>query len=397
MSDEYRYHLSGKKIRSNPHPTYHRMRQDDPAYRIFDPLHHKYAWYFTRYEDCVALLKDKRLLKSPKAADPSSAEPNPDDYGIDSLMLYQDPPDHTRLRSLVHQAFTKKAIDQLAEKIEAHAKQLLDEMEGMRKVDLIESYCFPLPMLTISEMLGMPKKDLKRFRTWTQAIIKMNTTMSRDAAAAEFLEYCQHIIAERRKSPSDDILSGLILANDDGNTLSNQELTSMILMLLAAGHETVINLIGNGMLLLMEHPDQMAKLKANPDLIDTAVEEIMRYNGPVDCTSTRVAPEDMELNGVKISKGELVFGLVLAANRDPEIFEDPDRFDITRDPNPHISFGGGIHYCIGAPLGRLEGSIAIHRLIERFPNIRTNLFFKKLKWTKSISLHGLRELPVKLR
>ena len=172
----------------------------------------------------------------------------------------------------------------------------------------------------------------------------------------------------------------------------------MVLMLLGAGHETVINLIGNGMHLLMQHRADMERLKTNPELVSTTVEEIMRFNGPVDASSVRYAPEDLELNGVQIKKGEMVFALVLAANRDPEVFENPDHFDITRNPNPHISFGSGIHYCIGAPLARMEGAIAINRLIERFPKIRLNLGFrKKLKWSPSISLHGLKRLPVTLR
>ncbi len=361
-----------------------------------DPIYKCPAWFFTRHQDCVNVLKDKRILKSLQADQPHSSCPMSSSADIHGSLLYTDPPDHTRLRAIVHQAFTKEAVSALAPKIEEIAESLLTDMAGSSEVDLIESFTYLLPLTVICELLGLPKEDRRRIRVWTQSLGHIDVEADLEQSAREFSDYMDDIIQQRRQSPKEDILSGLILANEDDSQLSDAELMHMVFFLLISGHETLTHLLSNGIATLSQHPDQFAMLKNDPELISGAVEELLRYEGPFDCSSYRYAPEDMELNGVQIRKGELIYALVLAANRDPEVFDDPDRFDITRSPNPHISFGGGIHFCLGTHLARLEANIGLRALITYFPDIRLAVKPEKLEWLPSIMIHGVKRLPVKL-
>jgi cytochrome P450 PksS len=284
----------------------------------------------------------------------------------------------------------------LRPRIHSIANNLLDEMGDHGRGDLIEHYAFPLPMTVIAEMLGIPAADRDQFRRWTKLLLFGGNPGEDFTALMEFAGYMNNMIHERREKPQEDIISALVQAEEGGDKLDHMELLSMLFLLLVAGHETTVNLIGNGTLALLQHPDQLEKLRQNPDLIKPAVEEILRYNGPVDITTTRWTFDDVEIGGTVIPKGEAVWAALLAANRDPAQFENPDVFDITRDPNKHIGFGNGIHYCVGAPLARLEGAIALNALVQRLPDLELAIPQDDLHWTTGVLIiHGMLEMPVR--
>ena len=322
------------------------------------------------------------------------AEPDPIFEAVNRHMLNLDPPDHTRLRALVHKAFTPKVIEELRPRIAQIAHDLLDEMAASNAGDLIEAFAFPLPVTVIAELLGIPAADRDKFRRWTKALLESDSESESRDSAMEFGMYMNALADERHANPRSDILSNLVHAEEQGDRLDRMELLSMLFLLLVAGHETTVNLIGNGTLALLTHPDQHAKLRDNPALIGTAVEEILRYNGPVETPTIRFAMEDVDWDGYRISTGDMLMPSLLGANRDPAMFPDPDKFDITRNPNPHVAFGYGIHFCLGAPLARMEGAIAINALLARFPNLRLDASPDTLEWSDQLLIHGLRTLPV---
>lgn len=398
------YHIWRQSTRANPQAVWNRIRDEDPIHRAIGPVSGNTFWFFTRYDDCVSVLKDQRFGKefrkhlTPEQVRRFSGDPEEESAfaAVNRHMLNLDPPDHTRLRGLVHKAFTPRMVENLRPRIAQIANELLDEMEGKSEVDLKESFAFPLPITVIAEMLGIPPTDRDKFRTWTNALLFGVDIESGTSAVMEFAMYIHNMIDEYQANPQDNILSALVQAEDDGETLERDELLSMVFLLLVAGHETTVNLIGNGILALIQHRDQMDKLKADPTLIKTAVEEMLRFNGPVEAPTMRWAFEDVEISGVTIPKGDPVLPILLAANRDPAYFDNPNTFDITRDPNRHIAFGQGIHYCVGAPLARLEGAIAINALLARFPNIDLAVPAELLTWTGNLLIHGLNTLPVRL-
>src|SRR5215813_1835495 len=312
---------------ADPYPTYHRLRSEDPVHH--SPLG---FWVLTRYEDVVAALRDPRLAKEAIASFVAArfGSPMP---AMGLSMLDRDPPDHTRLRGLVSKAFTPRVIEQLRPHIQGIVNRLLDKVEGEPGMDLIEQFAYPLPVIVICEMLGVPVAE--------------RSMHARHALAVYFRE----LIAERRAAPRDDMLSGLIAAEEAGDKLTEDELLATSILLLVAGHETTVNLIGNGTLALLRHPDQLERLRRDPGLITSAVEELLRYDGPVQRTA-RVPSEDIAIGDRVIPKGELVMPFIGAADRDPAQFPDPDRLDIGRADNRHIAFGWGIHFCLGAPLAR---------------------------------------------
>jgi cytochrome P450 len=313
---------------------------------------------------------------------------------INEMMLNQDPPDHTRLRGLVHKAFTPARVRDLQPRIEQIADDLLDAMRNKTEGDLIEDYALPLPITVISEMLGIPVADRDKFRRWTQAILigSMDSMMS----IMEFVQYMNEKIEERRKQDTGDILSALVHAEEEGDKLEHMELLSMIFLLLVAGHETTVNLIANSALSLLTYPDQMQKLQDKPNLIRNTIEEVLRFQGPVDAALNRWAAEHIELDdGRVIEPGDVIIPLLLGANRDPDVFDNPDTFDITRDPNPHLAFGHGIHFCLGAPLARMEGLIAVPKLLERFPKLELNVDPGTLEWGPTLILRSLSALPLR--
>ena len=399
------YAIWNPQHRANPQALYAQIRAEAPVYRAIGPVSGNPFWFITGYESAVSALKDPRLGKEaekhlpPHLIDRWRGGGEADDTFamLNRHLLNMDPPDHTRLRGLVHKAFTPRMVEDLRERIQQIADTLLDTMHG--PVDLLESYAFPLPITVIAELLGVPVRDQDRFRAWTRALLFATDQQQAGLAAMEFNSYMQALLDERQADPQDDLLSALLQAEEDGDKLDRLELMGMIFLLLVAGHETTVNLIGNGTLALLQHPEQRADFLAHlddPAVVKSTIEEMLRYNGPVETATLRIAFEDVTLDGVTIPRGDGVLVVLVAANRDPAIFPDPDRFDIRRDPNKHIAFGNGIHYCLGAPLARLEGQIALPALFKRFPDLQLNTPVESLAWNENLLLHGMQALPVRL-
>jgi cytochrome P450 len=381
---------------ADPYPMYHRLRAEDPVHH--SPLG---FWVLTRYPDVMTMLRDPRLTKEPIAAFVAARFGVAVPPGIGLSMLDRDPPDHTRLRGLVSKAFTPRALEGLRPHIQQIVDGLLDEAQRRGSMDLIEEFAYPLPVRVICEMLGVPVKDHERFKQWGLDIARgldaimlgpESEVAVRSVAGRRALSnYFRELIAERRSAPRDDMLSALIAAEEAGDKLNEEELLATCILLLVAGHETTVNLIGNGTLALLRHPAELRRLRENPGLITTAVEELLRFDGPVQRTA-RIPSEDITIGGVTIGKGEMVMPFLGAADRDPAQFSDPDRLDITRADNRHIAFGMGIHFCLGAPLARMEGQIAINTLLARLPKLA--LATDRPRFRQSLTLRGLETLPV---
>jgi cytochrome P450 len=380
---------------ADPYPTYHRLRAEDPVH--LSPLG---FWVLTRYEDVVTALRDPRFAKEAIAAYVAArfgAAPP----GLGLSMLDRDPPDHTRLRGLVSKAFTPRVVEQLRPHIQQIVDGLLDRAEPAGAMDLIEDFAYPLPVIVICEMLGVPIADRERFKAWGLDIARGldalwlppdSPIIQRSVTARRALsDYFRGLIAERRAAPRADMLSALLAAEERGDTLGEDELLATCILLLVAGHETTVNLIGNGALALLRHPAEMERLRERPDLIASAVEELLRFDGPVQRTA-RIPSEDVVIGGRTIAKGEMVMPFIGAADRDPAQFRDPDRLDIGRTDNRHIAFGWGIHFCLGAPLARVEGQIAINTLVGRLPKLA--LATDRPEYRQSLTLRGLTALPV---
>ena len=388
------YNPLAARMAEDPYPEYAKLRARSPVHRS----RLMNAWVFSRYADVDTVLRDHRSFSN----DPRKRElprrqqatlPTPDDY----TLLFLDPPDHTRLRALVNRAFTRRAVNALEPHIRGLMETLLDD-EDPSGFDLMEAVANPLPVIVIAEMLGVPPEDRARFRTWSnrRARLLEPTITARErevgAEAGKALsEYFLSIIKARRAAPQDDIVSALVQAEEEGDVLTEHEMVNMLRLLLVAGNETTTNLIGNGMLALLRHPGELERLREDPSLIPAAVEELLRFDSPVQ-TDFRGVLQDCEVNGFPVKRGESLVLLIGSANRDPAVFDDPDRLDVTRGQGSHISFGRGIHHCIGAPLARLEGRIALEVLLERFASIR--LLSEPPKYRNGIVLRGLESLPV---
>ncbi|MET3576731.1 cytochrome P450 [Bhargavaea ullalensis] len=306
-------------------------------------------------------------------------------------------PEHKRLRNLVSSAFTPKMINGMRDRIQEIADELLDEMEGKERVDLIDEFAFPLPIIVICEILGIPAEDRDNFRIWSNAMIEgSGGDYAGDIGQhmQAFVEYLGKRFAMLREHPADDLISRLIIAEEEGDRLTEQELYGVVSLLIIAGHETTVNLISNGVMTLLQHPDQLKLLKEQPDLIKKAVEEILRFEGPVEFSTSRWAGEDLEFKGQLMKKGDLVIIILNSADHDPEKFDDPEVFDITRKKSVHLAFGFGIHTCLGAPLARLEGEIAISSFFNRFPESRLGTAPDELEWRPGMIVRGVKELPV---
>lgn len=398
-----KYPLFASATRANPQAVYEQMRQQDPIWMGYGPMSSNRFWFFTNYEDVVAILKDQRFGKNARTSLPPQLlkkfmplDPDPTFEAINRHLLNLDQPDHTRLRNLVHKGFTPRNVQDLLPRIQQIADDLLDQMADTPQTDLISAYAFVLPITVIAEMLGVHAEKRDKFREWTHLLLFGTDEDAARFAVLEFVQYVNELIEEREREEKDDILSALVRSEIDGDTMDRMELLSMVFLLLVAGHETTVNLIGNGMLALFQHPDQLALLRDNPALIDSAIEEMLRWNGPVETPTTRWAFEDIEYKGYHIQQGDIVLPSLLAANRDPHIFDHPNTFDIQRTPNKHIAFGHGIHFCLGAPLARMEGTIAIKSLLARYPHIQQDIATEKLIWNESLLLHGMKALPVRL-
>ena len=390
-----------KSFQVDPYPEYRRLREKDPCHRSLLSG----GWVLTCYEHITAVLTDRRFLVDDRKQ-PSYAKWRErlvkvgaiDEDDVDTpSMLRLDPPDHTRLRSLVSKAFTPRAVEALRPRVEEIVRDQLDAVAANGGMDVIRDLAYPLPVTVIAEMMGVPAEDREQFKRWSdEAILALgvgtpeNVRRSR-TAAKELAAYFARFVDERRREPREDVLSILLTAEEAGDNLSTEEVFSTCNLILIAGHETTTNLIGNGLLALLRHPDQFEALRDDPSLAASAVEELLRYDSPVQLTA-RFALEDIELEGHTIKAGQQVALLLGAANRDPAHFADADHFDITRESNDHVSFSNGIHFCLGAALARLEAEIAVPAMLEHFPNMR--LATEELSWHENIVLRGLKSLPV---
>src|SRR5215203_870517 len=388
MSQPPRVNLFDPVFKADPYPTYARLRSSAPVHRATLP-DGRGVWLITRYEDVLAVLKDERFVKNWRSAltPEQRAEIPPIPEVMKPLsrnMLDTDPPDHERLRALVSKAFTPRLIERMRPRVQAIADGLLDAVQDRGGMDLIDDYAFPLPITVIAELLGVPAEDRNNFREWSDAAVSGNASQ----------EYLEEILIPHMQAFTDYLVSALVQAEEAGDKLSEDELLGMVFLLLVAGHETTVNLIGNGVLALLQHPDQLRKLKDDPSLIKPAVEELLRYDGPVETSTERFAREDVDMGRTVIPRGEMVLVVLAAADHDPERFSDPDNLDITRTDNRHLAFGKGIHHCLGAPLARMEGQIAISTLLRRMPKLRLKESPQSLSWRSGMVLRGLQGLPV---
>ena len=397
--------LNSKEFANNKYEYYKWMREESPV------LHSKISiidtYILSRYDDCVNLLKDPRFVRNRTTATGGSRLPFPMPKSVGFMvhsMINEDDPDHRRLRNLVHQAFTRHSLEKMSARIEELTNDLLDQAEAKSRtagaVDLKEAYALPIPVTVIQEMVGVDDEDMPKFKDGLSALtggfsgLKMLRTFFWDMPRLS--KFVRKLIDRKRSNPKDDILTKLIQAEDEGQKLSEDELVAMIFLLIIAGYETTVQLITNGTLTLLQHPDQLEKLRANPDLIDSAVEEILRYSGPVHRTKPGYALKDLTLHGVTIPKGATVMPFLGAANRDPAVFKNPDVFDIERFPNKHLGFGSGIHTCLGAPLARMETKIALINLLKRNPNLRLAVDSSELEIEVRPGWHTYKTLPVVL-
>lgn len=384
---------------ADPFPLYRELRQEGPVRRavIQGELE---AWLVTRYEDGLAALTDPRLSSDVRdASDPRLMErlPKTERDSMIRTMLRADPPDHTRLRRLVSKAFTARRVAELEPRVQAVADELIDAIIPAGRADLVEDYALPLPVTVISELLGVPVRDRFDFQRWTDDMVLQGPRppdpAKIEAAWQHMHAYLTALLESKRAHPGDDLLSALITTHDEEQRLDRHELVAMAFLLLVAGYITTVNLIGNGMAALLTHPQQLRLLREDPELLPSAIEEFLRYDGPVNPGIARFAREDLTIAGVAIPRGATVVVASAIADRDPARFADPDRLDITREDNAHLAFGHGIHYCLGAPLARLEGRIAIGTALRRLPGLTLAVPAEELRWRPRV-LRGPSRLPV---
>jgi hypothetical protein len=399
---------SSPEVQANPHPWLARLRREAPIHRQVE-RNGGVSWILTRHRDCVAVLRDPSwsASKFPAAALQTIAADPAAPFSVVArtalaMMLLKDGTDHARLRGLVNKAFTPRVVAELRPRVQAIADELLDAAARRGELDAIADLGLPLPVIVIAELLGVPLEDRALLKRWSDALVTFLDGTIREkglaesaSACVEMRVYMERLFAERRARPRDDLISRLLAAREVDDRLSDDELFSTVVLILAAGHETTTNLIGNGLYTLLRHPNELAKLRAHPELIATAVEELLRFEPPVTATSRIPAARDTRsLLGVAIGPDDEASLMLAAANRDPEVFPEPDRLDLARSDNRHLSFGFGAHFCLGAALARLEGQIALGSAIARFPSMK--LVDETPRWRPGIVLRGLVRLPVRL-
>lgn len=384
--------LARPRFKANPYPFYARLRAEAPVCRtrfLGQP-----AWLVSRYDDVHMLLKDDRLVKDwPPATRWLHFVAGP----ITRHMLNTNAPNHARLRTLVHKAFTPGLVERLRERVQSICNKLLDTLETNGSVDLMSRYALPLPLTIISELLGIPIEERRRFHARSRSSLSPSTILGVLRAVPDqrlLVSQMRKIVAQRRREPQDDLVTALVHAEEEGDKLNEKELVATIFLLLIAGYETTVNLIGNGALAVMQNPRERERLAQNPELTSSAIEELLRYTSPFDIATQRFASEDLTIGSVKISRGDVVFAILGSANRDESQFTNPDTLNLAREPNKHVAFGRGVHFCLGAPLARLEGQIALTTLFHRFPNLRLTRAPESLRWRKSLVVHGLEDLSV---
>lgn len=387
----------------DPSAIYSELRGSGTVHRAKTPAGLP-VWVVTGYDEVRSALADPRMAKDAARLrtiiDRATVAMPGELTAAESVaadMLHSDPPEHTRLRRLVSKGFTARRIERLRPRVEQITTELLDALTAgaaAEPVDILEHFAFPLPITVICELLGIPPADRKTFREWSNAAVGAGSPEGVRRAGMAIGGYLVQIMAAKRSAPADDLLSDLIELSDSGDRLTPLELVSMAGLMLIAGHETTVNLIAGGLLALLLHPDQLAKLRSRPELLDGAVEEILRHDPPAPVTTMRFAAQTVQIGGVTIPAGDIVLLALGAANRDGERFSDPDSLDIERSTAGHLSFGHGVHFCLGAPLARMEAKIALGRLLERFPAIRLAADPAELTWRPSVVMHGLVNLPV---
>ncbi|QNS08858.1 cytochrome P450 family protein [Streptomyces xanthii] len=394
---------------SDPYPAYAWLREHAPVHRTTLPSGVE-AWLVTRYADARQALADQRLSKNPEHHDePSHAKgktgiPGERKAELMTHLLNIDPPDHTRLRRLVSKAFTPRRVAEFAPRVQELTDDLIDRFAAKGEADLIHDFAFPLPIYAICDLLGVPREDQDDFRDWAGMMIRHGGGPRGGVARAvkKIRAYLVDLIHRKRAAldeGADDLISGLIRASDHGEHLTENEAAAMCFVLLLAGFETTINLIGNGTYSLLRNPDQFDRLtdslaRGDDAFLDTALEELLRYDGPVELATWRFATQPLQIGGQDIAKGDPVLVVLAAANRDPARFDDPDVLDLSRGTNPHLGYGHGIHYCLGAPLARLEARTALATLLARLPDLHLAADPADLRWRGGLIMRGLRNLPV---
>lgn len=390
------------EFRADPYAVYARLREHDPVHWCPRPA--PGFWFATRYDDVAFILKEPvfgrevRRVLPPEAFPPIAERHRPLLEMVEKWFVFRDPPDHTRLRALVNKAFTPRTVQSLQPHIQGIADGLVDQLADAGTMDVVNDYAFPLTVTVIAQMLGVPPEDRDRFKVWANELLGAIDIGATDAittrasrATVALSDYLRDLLAERRRRPQDDLVSHLLDAEEAGDRLTEDELLATCILLLFGGHETTKNVIGNGVHLLLVNPDQREMLRSDLSLIRTGFEELMRYESPLQM-AFRYVMEDCELGGRRLRRGQMIWGGVGAANHDPAYFTDPDRLDITRSHNPHLGLGRGIHFCVGASLGRAEGSIAINTLLRRLPD------FQRLDaapvWRETVILRGLESLRI---
>lgn len=389
------------EMRTDPYPIYRQLRENAPIFDTGQDL-----WLVTSYEHAYALLRDPRSSKNLR---------NMDDYEnrmelagrtapmralLEQLMSFNDAPDHTRIRGRFQRAFSPRLVQRLRDHATEIAEDLLGRAPADGEIDLVADFAWQFPLVLVAEMLGVPTSDRERFHAWSRDLApafelvaspEVGETALR--AAGEFVAYFEELLAERERAPQNDLVSGLLNAEGDADRLSEKEMVVNLILILAAGHETVMNLIGNGTLALLRHPDQLELLRSRPELLDDAVEELMRYDCPIQLT-TRIATEEIEMAGQTIPKGARMAISLAAANRDPDRFPDPDRLDLTRGDRNHLALGGGVHYCLGNALARIEAAVAFRTLLDRYERIE--LVTETVEYRDTVLLRGVKALPLRV-
>jgi cytochrome P450 len=381
----------------DPYPIYHRLRAEHPVF--FSARMN--GWVLSRYADALTLLHDQRFVRRgyiDGLRQRFGEGPLLSTYSHD--LGFQDPPDHTRLRALVNKAFTPIAVERMRPRIQAIADRLIDRAASRGAMDVIADLAYPLPVAVISDMLGIPEEEREHCREWTHAIVVARGLVhtpeimrAANDAMAGMTALIRELARARRSSPRDDLLSALVAAEESGDKLTLDELVATVASLYGAGHETTKNLIGNGVVALLRHHGELARLRAQPELIGDAVEEVLRFDSPTQAPPPRIARDDAMIGGVRIRAGDAVSVLLGAVNRDPAEFPEPDRFDITREPNRHLAFSMGIHFCLGAGLARVEAQVALATLIRRMPQLR--LATDQIEWQVADRFRGPRAVPVR--
>lgn len=379
----------------HPYAVYDRLRDTAPVHRVAGTDGNP-AWLVTRYEDVREALANPLLSMDKKHALPGSYQGLSLPTALDANLLNMEAPDHTRIRRLVVRAFTSRRIEQLRTPVRETADRLLDALGSHGSADLMTAYAAPLPITVICDLLGIPGEHRRDFRAWTDVLVAPDPTRPGAAkeAVAAMLGFLTQLLADKRKKPADDLLSELIAVRDEGDRLTEDELMSLAFLILFAGYENTVQLIGNAILGLLTHPDQLAALRANPERFPNAVEEFARHEGPALLAIRRFPVEDVTIRAVTVPAGETVLLSLAAANRDPARFPDPERLDLGRDASGHLALGRGIHYCVGAPLARLETEIAVTALLERLPDLALDTDPAELRWRPSLRARGLLALPV---